>query len=222
MLKSVSLQRVERVQQGQQFDIIRFDEDPLGFSDVFNKGLLEFEGSFNNDIDLAADSNGNVYALCVESTSGDPDPPSGYVHYFWLKKWDGASWTTTQMGPYSWGGEEPMGGCSIKIDKQTDDIYVCVWAYAYDIGAPSSGYVGGKGFKWHVFRSTNEGASFTELGTGQANNPTTMTTLVSNLAQLQLMKLDMAIDGTGNVYVAFQELVDGPTPSNGDAAYPYV
>jgi len=81
-ISKVLLKKILDVQQGSQFDIVRVDEDPLGFTDQLNKGLLEFEGSFNTDIDMAADSNGNVFALCVESTGGDPDPPSGYVHYF--------------------------------------------------------------------------------------------------------------------------------------------
>jgi len=42
------------------------------------------------------------------------------------------------------------------------------------------------------------------------------------MAQLDMMKPDMAIDASGNVYVMFQELLDGATPANGSSERVYV
>ena len=202
LIEAVTFERQLKVSPGRMFDIVRFEEEPIGFANQFNWGLEPHQGGWF-DSDFCVMPNGDVYVVMLESLYvGGSTPPSLFTHYFSMHKYFAAtdSWSQIASGFSGWsdGNRAPQGGICV----QSDGTYIYMtwweWTGVYSNGTPDTGYIANKRFKWHFRRYNPATSTFTEFGTGQGEyaNTATYTNVITDWYPPQIVLMP-----NGDIYV---------------------
>lgn len=204
-IESIIFEKQLSVSRSKQFNIVRFEEQPVGFADQLNSGL-EPDGAGWFDSDFVAMPNGDIYVfLQTNIFAGSGVPPTQYNHYFWFRKYTALTdtWSTIATGISDrWANatRAPRGGCSVATDGT--DVYLAWWEWngVYTNGVPATNYVVQKEFVWMVKKYDVSLNSFTALGSGQAKH---LGNSISNLIiDWYPPQIEISPDGTIYVFTA--------------------